>query len=91
MTHNIQKEQTCWKAVTPLSVRPATAAQPSIGKPLSLSNPNFFSSTNFPRDLSTKLIQQTPNKTRNKNKKVTPHIVTILLCQKLEQGSSNIV
>ncbi|KAI3724138.1 hypothetical protein L2E82_35905 [Cichorium intybus] len=52
---NIQKEQTCWKPVTPLSVLPATTTLPSTCKPLSFNNPSFLSSTNFPRDFSISL------------------------------------
>lgn len=54
---NIQNEQTWCRAVTPLSVRPATTAQPSSGKLLAFSCWAFFSSTNLPRDLSTILHQ----------------------------------
>lgn len=62
MIYNVQKEQTCWKPVTPLSVRPATTAHPSIGKPFPCSNRYFFSSMNFPRHLSTML--QTTKRTK---------------------------
>lgn len=55
MNYNIQNEQTCPKAVTPLSVRPATVAPPSTGKDFSFRSLAFFSSTNSSRHLSIEL------------------------------------
>ena len=60
--HDIQKEQTCWKPVTPLSVLPATTASALSGRPLPFNNAAFLSSTNFPRHFSITLFFTTKKK-----------------------------